>query len=479
MSAPEHFSNAGNHDVEPKGGHMNPILSGTTAQAAPKLGTHPCFNQEARHTHARIHLPVAPRCNMQCNYCNRKYSCVNESRPGVTCAILTPGQSIEYLRKYTEKVSNLSVVGIAGPGDPFACASETLETLRMVKVRFPHLLLCVASNGLDLFPHVDELAAIGLSHITVTVNAVDPVIGAKFYQWMAIDGHRCEGIEAAALLWERQRRSIRALAAKGVIVKINTIYVPGINDTHIEQVARTVSVLGAAILNIMPLFPTANTPFATIKEPEKRAVQQARTLAGRFLPQMTHCSRCRADAAGLIGEENSQKNIELLQISARTTLESAPSMSATVLDAGNGLPMTLSPQLRLMTTHERPYVAVASRDGLFVNQHLGEATQVRIYKPSEKRSTLVDIRNIATEAGGSARWLSMIDKLKDCCGILVSGAGAVPRKIFAYHGITVAIVEGVIDEALGATAIGRDLMFMVKPEFVCGSSCSGEADGCA
>lgn len=458
---------------------MNSILSGTTAQAASKLGTHPCFNQEARHTHARIHLPVAPRCNMQCNYCNRKYSCVNESRPGVTCAILTPGQSIEYLRKYTEKVSNLSVVGIAGPGDPFACANETLETLKMVKARFPHLLLCLASNGLNLFPYVDELADIGLSHVTVTVNAVDPAIGAKFYKWMVADGHRYEGIEAAALLWERQRKSIRALAEKGVIVKINTIYTPGINDAHIEQVAKTVSVLGATILNIMPLLPTADTPFATIKEPEKKAVQQARALAGRYLPQMTHCSRCRADAAGLIGEENSQKNIDLLRISMQYSEENATPVGAPVMSADNGLPMTLSSQLRLLPTQERPYVAVASRDGLFVNQHLGEATQVRIYRPSEKRSTLVDIRNIASEAGGSARWLSMIDKLRDCCGILVSGAGAVPRKIFAHHGITVAIVEGVIDEALGATATGGDLMFMVKPKFVCGSSCGGEASGCA
>ncbi len=455
---------------------MNPILSGMAGQAALKLDTHPCFNQEARHTHARIHLPVAPHCNMQCNYCNRKYSCVNESRPGVTSAMLTPGQSIVYLRKYTEKVSNLSVVGIAGPGDPFACASETLETLRMVKARYPHLLLCVASNGLNLFPYVDELAAIGLSHVTVTVNAVDPRIGAKFYKWMVVDGHRYEGLEAATLLWERQRSAIRALVAKGVIVKINTIYTPGINDSHIEQVAQTMSVLDATILNIMPLLPTANTPFADIKEPDKKAVQQARALAGRYLPQMTHCSRCRADAAGLIGEENSQKNIELLQISSNLSADAAPA-SAPAMDAG--LPMTLSQELRLMTTAERPYVAVASRDGLFVNQHLGEATQVRIYKPSERRSTLVDIRNIASEAGGSARWLSMIDKMKDCCGILVSGAGAVPRKIFAHHGITVAIVEGMIDEALGATATGKDLMFMVKPKFVCGTSCSGDADGCA
>lgn len=161
-------------------------------------------------------------------------------------------------------------------------------------------------------------------------------------------------------------------------------------------------------------------------------------LASNYLPQMSHCSRCRADAVGLIGEENTQKKIDLLQISSQSPDRSGESFSAT--DDGNGLPMTLSPRLRLIPTPERPYVAVASRDGLFVNQHLGEATQLRIYKPSERRSPLVDIRSIAGESGGSTRWLNMIGNLGDCCGILVSGAGAVPRKIFAHHGITVAIV---------------------------------------
>jgi len=456
---------------------VNPTLPSAAASAA-KLGSHPCFNQEARHTNARIHLPVAPRCNMQCNYCNRKYSCVNESRPGVTCAILTPKQSVDYLRKYTEKLANLSVVGIAGPGDPFACADETLETLRLVKAEFPDLLLCVASNGLNLPPYIDDLAAIGLSHITVTVNAVDPVVGAKFYDWMSVDGKSFKGIEAAELLWERQKQSIQRLAEKGVLVKVNTIFTPGINDAHIEQVAQTVAALGATILNIMPLLPTANTPFANLKEPEKRVVQQVRTMAASYLPQMSHCSRCRADAVGMIGEENTQKNIDLLQISANP-VESAAPVETSALNAGNGLPMTLSPELRLTPTPERPYIAVASRDGLFVNQHLGEAVQVRIYKPAARRSTLVDIRNISSEAGGAARWLSMIDKMKDCCGILVSGAGPTPRKIFAHNGITVAIVDGLIDVALGATAAGNDLRAMVKPNFSCGSSCSKEADGCA
>ena len=38
------------------------------------LATHPCYNEEAHHDFARMHLSVAPKCNIQCNYCNRKYA---------------------------------------------------------------------------------------------------------------------------------------------------------------------------------------------------------------------------------------------------------------------------------------------------------------------------------------------------------------------------------------------------------------------
>ena len=82
---------------------------------------HPCFNASAKSKYGRIHLPVAPECNMQCNYCNRKFDCVNESRPGVTSALLNPEQAVAYLGGRPGKsAGNISVAGIAGPGDPFA-----------------------------------------------------------------------------------------------------------------------------------------------------------------------------------------------------------------------------------------------------------------------------------------------------------------------------------------------------------------------
>ena len=93
---------------------------------------HPCFNEDAKHTSARVHLPVAPKCNIQCNYCNRKYDCVNESRPGVTSSVLAPFQAVEYLKDLDSRMDNLAVIGIAGPGDPFANAEETLETMELL-----------------------------------------------------------------------------------------------------------------------------------------------------------------------------------------------------------------------------------------------------------------------------------------------------------------------------------------------------------
>jgi len=441
-----------------------------------KLKNHPCFNQEARHKAARIHLPVAARCNMQCNYCNRKHSCVNESRPGVTASVLSPGQAIEYLRQMATRLPELSVVGIAGPGDPMANAAETLETLRMAKAEFPEMLLCLATNGLNLPPYIDDLVSVGISHVTVTVNAVDPAIGAQFYKWMEGPNGKISGMDAAEHLWEMQRNSIRALAENKIVVKVNTIYTPGINDAHVERVAQEVSVLGASVLNLMPLLPTKDTPFASFAEPDRKTLQNARRVAEHYLPQMAHCSRCRADAAGKIGEANAKETTQLLQILSHTSNHSEEETVAA--NSINELPKTMMPDLRIETTEEKPFIAVASKEGVFVNQHLGEAQWLRIYRPGEKRSRMVAARALDNEAEGSMRWKSMADKLQDCAAVLVSGAGAMPRKMLGHYGITVAIVDGLVDEALSKCARGLSLGAMSHSDFSCSSNCDGEKTGC-
>ncbi len=230
------------------------------------LTQHPCFNSDVRHTTGRIHLPVAPKCNIQCNYCDRKFDCMNESRPGVTSAVLEPKQALAYLGKVMERVPQLKVVGIAGPGDPFATPDETLETLRLVREKYPEMLLCVASNGLNVAPYAEELARLQVSHVTITVNTIDPAIGVKIYSWVRDHKTIYRGEAAARILWERQLESIKALKEAGVMLKVNTILVPGINDDHVAVVAEEMRALGADVMNCIPLYPVAGTPFAEIGE---------------------------------------------------------------------------------------------------------------------------------------------------------------------------------------------------------------------
>ena len=115
---------------------------------------HPCFNKASAGSCGRVHLPVAPKCNIQCNYCNRKYDCVNESRPGVTSGVLKPFQAAEYMDKVLEKEPRITVAGIAGPGDPFANPAETLETMRLLNEKHPGLLFCLSTNGMGLLPYL-------------------------------------------------------------------------------------------------------------------------------------------------------------------------------------------------------------------------------------------------------------------------------------------------------------------------------------
>jgi MoaA/NifB/PqqE/SkfB family radical SAM enzyme len=113
-----------------------------------KTKSHPCYSGGCQN--ARIHLPVAPACNISCNYCNRKFDCVNESRPGVTSEVLSPKKAVERFKKVKSKLGNLKVVGIAGPGDALANFENTRQPLELIREIDPDITFCLSTNGLML-----------------------------------------------------------------------------------------------------------------------------------------------------------------------------------------------------------------------------------------------------------------------------------------------------------------------------------------
>lgn len=111
-----------------------------------------------------MHLPVAPKCNIQCNYCHRKFDCNNESRPGVTSDILSPKEALAKYKETKKKFPNLTVVGIAGPGDALANWENTRDTLRYIRAFDKDVTFCLSTNGLKLTKYADELMT-WVSHI--------------------------------------------------------------------------------------------------------------------------------------------------------------------------------------------------------------------------------------------------------------------------------------------------------------------------
>ncbi len=283
------------------------------------MNTHPCFNAEARHKYARVHLPIARGCNIQCRFCNRKYSCVNESRPGVSNAVISPVQALDYFNSISKIIPDISVAGIAGPGDAFAAPELTLETLRLIRSNYPEMLFCIATNGLNIIPYIPELKYYGATHITITINAVDPSIGERVYAWVRDGDEIHRGYEAARLLSLRQRKAVERLKQAGFTVKVNCILIPGVNDTHIEDVAQEAGRLGADIFNCMPLIPVEGTEFENLAQPSPKLVFDIRQKCAQYIKQMYHCQRCRADAAGLLHENRNAQIKEILaRISAKT-----------------------------------------------------------------------------------------------------------------------------------------------------------------
>lgn len=274
----------------------------TSCSGRKNIQGHPCFSGN-HHKNGRMHLAVAPRCTIKCGYCTRRHDCANESRPGVTSRLLTPDEALDKVRTVLAGEilgPTITVVGIAGPGDPLA-NEETFTTLRRIGEEFPHLIKCLSTNGLLLPERIDDLEELGLHSLTVTINALDPAVGARIYSHVNQGGKLYRGEEAARILVRNQLEGLRRAAGYGMTVKVNTVYIPGVNEAQIPLVAATVKELGASVMNVMPLIPQAD--FAGVAPPTAEEIAAVQAANEKIIGQFRHCRQCRADAVGLVGGE--------------------------------------------------------------------------------------------------------------------------------------------------------------------------------
>jgi nitrogen fixation protein NifB len=171
---------------------------------------------------------------------------------------------------------------------------------------------------------------------------------------------------------------------------------------------------------------------------------------------MKHCQRCRADAVGLLTEDRSAEFRDCLEACSQEVS---------------------------LQTEGRPYVAVASIEGVLVNQHLGEATHFQIWGPQEKGFALLEERAAPPKGGGVDRWRSLADVLGDCRAVLVSGVGEGPRAILSDAGIVPIEAAGFIDLVVPSVYAGDDAVAFRQKRSDGGCSkglggCRGDGGGC-
>lgn len=259
---------------------------------------HPCFDKLAHFRVGRMHLPVAPKCNVKCKYCRRAVGST-ENRPGVCSGIISPAEALLRTRQVLAEDKTIQVIGIAGPGD--ALANEaTFKTLALIHKEFPKLDKCISTNGLLLKERLADLKSVGVTSISVTVNAVDESVGRHFYDLVSLhrEVHRQDAFK---ILSARQLEGVEAAARLGIAVKINSVLVPELNGEHLLDVAETVAKLGASLMNIMPLKPIGS--MAGFMPPDCMELELARAKCETIIPQFRLCQQCRADACGIPGEQ--------------------------------------------------------------------------------------------------------------------------------------------------------------------------------
>jgi nitrogen fixation protein NifB len=432
-----------------------------TPAADPRIHDHPCYSESAHRHFARMHVAVAPACNIQCNYCNRKFDCSNESRPGVVSERLTPEQAVRKMLAVASAIPQLSVLGIAGPGDALANARKTFRTCELVRHAAPDLKLCLSTNGLALPDHIDEIVSNRIDHVTITINMVDPEIGARIYPWIFHDHQRHHGIAASKILHERQMLGLEMLAERGVLVKVNSVMIPGINDQHLLEVNRAIRERGAFLHNIMPLIsaPEHGTRFGLDgrREPsasELKALQDQ--CSDGSMQVMRHCRQCRADAVGLLGEDRSAEfSLDSLTDAIPAYPHEARRRYRDRIHAQDKL---APPPAGLLASQQdiSLLVAVATRGEDRINQHFGHANEFQIFEVDGKGPRFIGHRRVDHYCQGGYgeedAMATVLAALNDCHAVFVAKIGNCPREALRAAGIEIVdtYAHQPIDSALRA-----------------------------
>jgi nitrogen fixation protein NifB len=277
---------------------------------------------------------------------------------------------------------------------------------------------------------------------------VDPEIGQHIYPWIFWKNKRVTGIEAARILHERQMLGLEMLTAAGILCKVNSVMIPGINDKHLVEVNRAVKSRGAFLHNIMPLIsaPEHGTVFGLNGQrgPTAQELKALQDSCEGEMNMMRHCRQCRADAVGLLGEDRSSEfsTEKVMEMDIQYDAEGRKAYQQKVEVERQATVLAKQAEmadLEAEFSDLKVLIAVATKGHGRVNEHFGHAQEFQIYELSTQGSKFVGHRRVDLYCQGGYgeedTLPTVIRAINDCVAVFVAKIGGCPKDSLKAAGI--------------------------------------------
>ncbi|MCF8057140.1 MAG: radical SAM protein [Desulfocapsa sp.] len=340
-----------------------------------------------------VKLPIAP-------HANHRLLRAGDEKPEPAMVPAEAAAWVQALRKGGKKIQTIE---LCGPGDVLASASITLNCLELLQPEIRSAELSLTTLGLGAAELASDLARLGVKRANLLVDTCNAETAGKLYAWIRPAKKNIPLAQASEILIAAQAEALEALTAAGIRVVIRTTLVTGVNDEDLTEFAKKMAVLGAAAMEI-----------------------------------------------------NGEEGMDLEQLALQTSVHLPATVYKVPMELHPpGTPGSCEANSMPKPTAERPNAAVVSTNGMDVDMHLGQASQVLIYGPRDDGlACLLMARQTPGTGGGADRWQMLAKEcLHDCFALLATHAGDAPRKELAELGIQVILtednIEGLVDVLYG------------------------------
>jgi predicted Fe-Mo cluster-binding NifX family protein len=179
----------------------------------------------------------------------------------------------------------------------------------------------------------------------------------------------------------------------------------------------------------MQLIPVKGSAFENMELTSIKEINELRKTCGEHLKQMYHCRQCRADAIGTLDDDRS---IEYRGCGS-DEIKAAPKAKK---------------------------YAVATKSGMLVDQHFGQATEFYIYESDGNTLRFSEKRSVSKYCTGSDDCLddkegkieAILAAVSDCDAVLALRIGNSPSKKLEAMGIRIVTTYDRIEDAVKKAA---------------------------